>query len=182
MRYFLSNAAPRFSRVLLIESGSRSLFESLLPILYNSHTGIRADLVTCYAGSPAHFRDDLGAIYRVSDYPNPAARDRLYATLGSNQYDTVGIICSAEPIMTKWKWMLGWRVPGKIVVINENGDYFYFDRAHLNNIAQFVAFRAGLSGAGAVRTLSRVALFPFTLLYLLLFAATHHLRRKLRTL
>ena len=78
--------------------------------------------------------------------------------------------------------MLGWRVPGKIFILNENGDYFYFDRAHLNNIRHFVVFRAGLSGAGAVRTLTRMLLFPFTLLYLLLFAATYHLRRKLRTL
>ena len=182
MRYFLSNAAPRFSRVLLIESGSRSLFEKLLPVLYTSHPGIKIDLVTCYAGSPSHFRDDLGSVYRVTDYPNPDTRAGLYGSLKTNQYDTIGIICSAEPIMTKWKLMLGWRVPGKIVVHNENGDYFYFDRAHLNTICQFIVFRAGLSGAGAVRTLSRVALFPFTLLYLLLFAATYHFRRIIRTL
>jgi hypothetical protein len=182
MRYFLSKAAPRFSRVLLIESGSRSLFERLLPVLYNSNPGMRADLVTCFAGNPAQFREDLGNVYRVTDYPTPESRNRLYSSLKANQYDTIGIICAAEPIMTKWKWMLGYRVPGKIFVVNENGDYFYFDRANLNTIRHFVVFRAGLSGAGAVRTLTRVALFPFTLLYLLLFAATHHLRRKLRTL
>jgi hypothetical protein len=182
MRYFLSKAAPRFSRILLIESGSRSLLENLLPHLYASHPADRVDLVTCFAGSPHQFQPDRGAIYRVIDYPNPDTRKRLYSELTANQYDTLGMVCSAEPIMTKWKWMLGWRVPGKIFVINENGDYFYFDRAHLDTIRHFVVFRAGLSGAGAVRTVTRVALFPFTLLYLLLFAATHHLRRRLRTL
>ena len=44
----------------------------------------------------------------------------------------------------------------------------------------FALFRAGLAGAGAVRILARLAMFPFTLSYLLLYAATVHLRRKLR--
>jgi thiosulfate reductase cytochrome b subunit len=43
-----------------------------------------------------------------------------------------------------------------------------------------VLFRAGLAGAGAVRTLARFFLFPFTLLYLLLYATTVHFRRVLR--
>ena len=35
-------------------------------------------------------------------------------------------------------------------------------------------------GPGAVRTLTRLALFPFTLLFLLLYAAAVHLRRQCR--
>jgi hypothetical protein len=38
----------------------------------------------------------------------------------------------------------------------------------------------GRAGPGAVRTLTRLALFPFTLLYLLLCAAAAHLRRACR--
>ncbi len=37
MRYFLSRSVPPFSRVLLVESGSRDLFEELLSGLYNHH-------------------------------------------------------------------------------------------------------------------------------------------------
>ena len=181
MRGFLSKSVPPFSRVLLVESGRRDLFEDLLRGLYDVHPEMQADLVTCYAGVPEHFRTDLGAVYRVTDYRGGSARKRLYAELSANHYAITGIICSAEPIMTKWKWMLAARVPAKVFVLNENGDYFWLDRGHLSNIRHFILFRAGLTGAGAIRTVARLVLFPFTLLYLILYAATVHLRRILRT-
>ena len=168
--------------MLLVESGRRDLFEDLLRGLYDVHPGMQADLVTCYAGAPQHFRSDRGGVYRVTDYPNGRSRKKLYGLLGANRYTVVGIICSGEPIMTKWKWMLAARLPAKVFVLNENGDYFWLDRGHLANIRHFILFRAGLTGAGAVRTLARLALFPFTLLYLILYAFTVHIRRKLRTL
>ena len=182
MRYFVSKAVPPFARVLLVEGGSRQLLEDLLDGLYEVHPEMTADLVTCYAGTPQKYRSDRGTVYRVNDYPDPASRQRLYAELAANRYNITGIVCSAEPIMTKWKWMLAARLPAKVFILNENGDYFWLDRGHWSTLRHFVLFRAGLSGAGAVRTLMRLALFPFALLYLVLFAATVHLRRKLRTL
>ena len=181
MRYFLSKYVPPFSRVLLVESGRRQLMEDLLSGLYDVHPAMQADLLTCYGGVPDNFRTSRGAVYRVTDYPDPSSRKRLYAELDANRYPIVGIVCSAEPIMTKWKWMLAARIPGKVFILNENGDYFWLDRGHLGNIRHFILFRAGLTGAGAVRTLARLILFPFTLFYLILYAATVHLRRKLRT-
>jgi len=181
MRYFLSKSVPPFSRVLLVESGRRQLLEDLLSGLYNVHPNMQADLLTCYGGVPDNFQTARGEVYRVTDYPDGNSRKRLYAELGANRYPIVGIVCSAEPIMTKWKWMLAARLPAKVFILNENGDYFWLDRGHLSSIRHFVLFRAGLTGAGAVRTLARLLLFPFTLLYLILYAATVHLRRKLRT-
>jgi hypothetical protein len=90
------------------------------------------------------------------------------------------MICSAEPIMTKWKWMLAFRLPGKVFLLNENGDYFWMDRGHLDILTHFALFRLGLAGAGAVLTIGRIVLFPFSLLYLLAFAGMVHLRRKAR--
>jgi hypothetical protein len=168
--------------VLLVESGSRDLFEELLSGLYDHHPEMKADLVTCYAGVPKNFRTDLGAIYRVTDYHGGRLRASLYKELAGNRYAVVGIICSAEPIMTKWKWMLAVRLSGKVFVLNENGDYFWLDRGHFSSIRHFVLYRAGLTGTGAVRAVARLVLFPFTLLYLIFYAATVHLRRKLRTL
>ena len=182
MRYFLSTFAPAFSRLLLVESGSRHLYEHLLTRWYNSYPEMRADLVTCFAGVPSNFRMDRGDVYRVTNYPDAPARKRFYRQLASNRYTIVVILCSAEPIMTKWKWMLAARLPGKVLIVNENADYFWFDRGRLATIWHFLLFRAGLTGAGAIRTLARLVLFPFTLLYLMLYAATVHLRRKLRTL
>ena len=182
MRHFFTKSIPPFSRVLLVESGSRQLFENLLPVLYQNHPEMRCDVVTCYAGAPKAFREDQGAIYRVTDYRDGASRQNLYNELGRNRYAIVGIICSAESIMTKWKWVLAAKLPGKVMVVNENGDSFWLDRGHLAAIRYFVLFRAGLTGSGAVRTLARVVLFPFTLLYLIMYAITVHLRRTLRTL
>jgi hypothetical protein len=177
MRHFFTRSIPPFSRVLLIESGSRELFENLLPVLYRNYPEMTCDLVTCYAGAPKHFQADQGAVYRVTDYPDSRSRQRLYDELGRNRYAVLGIICSAEPIMTKWKWMLAARLPGKVFVVNENGDYFWLDHGHFAAIRYFILFRAGLTGSGAVRTLARVVLFPFSLLYLILYAVTVHLMR-----
>jgi hypothetical protein len=182
LRHFFSKAIPPFTRVLLVESGSRGLFENLLPVLYNAYPGMQADLLTCYAAVPENFRAEVGKVYRVTDYPDPSRRKILYRELAANKYNIVGIICSGEPIMTKWKWAIAARLPAKVFVLNENGDYLWIDRGHIGIIWHFMLFRAGLTGSGAVRTLARLVLFPFTLLYLILYALTVHFRRKLRTL
>ena len=82
--------------------------------------------------------------------------------------------------MTKWKWAIATRLPAKVFLVNENGDYFWLDRGHWRSIRSFVLFRAGLTGSSAVRTLARLLLFPFTLAYLLLYASTVHMRRAWR--
>ena len=62
------------------------------------------------------------------------------------------------PIMTKWKWVLVQpRLPAKVFVINENGDYFWLDRGHSRAILHFALFRAGLTGSGAARTIGTSA-------------------------
>jgi hypothetical protein len=182
MRHFFTKSIPPFSRVLLIESGSRGLIENLLPVLYRNYPEMKCDLVTCYAGEPKNFRADQGAVYRVADYRAGEARQRFYKELKANSYAVLGVVCSAEAIMTKWKWALAAQLPGKVFVLNENGDIFWLDHGHLAQIRYFILFRAGLTGSGAVRTLARVVLFPFTLLYLILYAAAVHFRRSLRTL
>ena len=164
-----------------MESGSRQLFEDLLPGLYGIYGDeMRLDLVTCYAGLPRSFRESQGTVYRTAEYSGADGRKRLYAQLRNQGYDVVGIICAAEPIMTKWKWMIAWKAPAKLFILNENGDYFWVDRGQWKTVRHFILYRAGLSGAGAVATLFRLAMFPLTLIYLLLFAATVHLRRKAR--
>ena len=181
MRRFLSNQIPSFHRVLLVESGSRQLLEDLLPGLYEIYgEEMQLDLVTCYAGLPKSFRESQGTIYRTAGHSGADGRKRLYALLRNQGYDVLGIICAAEPIMTKWKWMISWKVRAKLFILNENGDYFWVDSGNWKTVRHFVLFRAGLSGAGAVATLFRLAMFPLTLMYLLLFAATVHLQRKAR--
>jgi hypothetical protein len=181
VRYFLSKRIPDTDAILLVESGSRSLIERVVPSLRQTWGEEAAiDLVTCYSRLPAGIDEGRTRVYRVTDYRGREARRRLYGELEANRYGLLGIVCSGEPLMTKWKWALAARLPAKVFIINENGDYFWLDRGHLDPLRQFVILRAGLAGSGAVRTLARVFSFPFTLTYLLLYATAVHARRALR--
>ncbi len=173
MRYFFRRYTPPLRRALLVESGSRFVLEKFLAA---RDAGFAPDIVTCYAGTPKHFAGDT---FRVQDYTTPDKRSALLAELRANRYDVIGVLCTDEDIMTKWKWLLAARVPAKLFIVNENADWFWVDYAHLDLMWHFVSFRAGMSGAGAVTTPLRLLAFPFTLLYLTLFAARMHLRRKL---
>jgi hypothetical protein len=181
MRFLFSKQLPPFDRVALIESGSRHLLEDLLPGLYEIHgASMQLDLITCYAGAPKAFRPEQGKVFHITNHNGHANREQLVDALKERRYSITGMICSAEPIMTKWKWMLAFRLPGKVFLLNENGDYFWMDRGHLHVLAHFVLFRLGLVGAGAVLTIGRIVLFPFSFLYLLAYAGMVHLRRKAR--
>ena len=182
VRYFFTRRQPATSRILLVESGSRSLFEGLIAALRKTYgPRVPIDLVTCYPGLPEGFAPETTQVYRVTDYPTRSAQRQLLRELRNNSYSVTGIICSAEPIMSKWKWVLAARIPAKTFVLNENGDYFWLDYAHWSTIRHFALFRAGLAGPGAVRILAQWALFPLTLAYLLLYASILHARRALRS-
>ncbi|MCS7026828.1 MAG: hypothetical protein NZV14_18665 [Bryobacteraceae bacterium] len=180
MRLFFSKSLPNFERLLLVESGSRHLIENLLPglrALYGD--SLEVDLVTCFQGQPAGLTEG-SRIFRVWDYPDGKSRRKLLEQLRARQYTVGGILCSGEPVMTKWKWWLLWKVPAKFFVMNENGDYYWFDYSNWRTMLHFLLFRAGLTGADAVTTVKQVLLFPFTVLFLVCYAARAHLRRKVR--
>jgi hypothetical protein len=178
LRYFFRRHLPPSQRILLIESGSRHLIEGVLPNLRrNFGENVAIDLLTCYPGVPKGFD---GEVFRIGDYGGAAGRDRLLADLAPQDYRLAGMICAAEPIMTKWKWWLAARMKAKFFILNENGDYFWFDWGHRHMIAKFAAYRAGLTGSAAVPALARFLMFPLTLAYLILYACTVHLRRHLQ--
>ena len=175
LRRFLSKSVPKLNHVVLVESGDREIFEKLLPSLYEASP--KVDLVTCFAGPPRNFDAARGCIYNIAEYQGREGRKRLYAELWEKHYSAVGIICADQPIMTRWKWVVAAQLPGKLFIVNENVDYFWVDRGNWRIVRKFALFRAGLSGADAVRTLTQLAAFPFTFLYLLLYAGWVHARR-----
>ncbi len=180
MRYFLTRREPPQTRILLIESGSRSLLERIHPHLRSVYgPEIAIDVVTCYGGQPEGFGPDT-VVYRVTDYGSPEGRRNLVRLLRSREYSLAGMICSGEPIMTKWKWLLALRIPAKFFVLNENADYFWIHRSQSAIMRQFLLVRLGLSGAGAIRTIGRLLVFPFSVLFLLLYAFAAHSGRILR--
>jgi len=165
--------------MLVVESGARALLDGFLPSLTQLYGDqLTVDVVTCFPGEPQGFQPHKAKIYRVTDYPDGEARRKLFQELRDNGYDVIGIVCSAQPIMTKWKWALAFRVLAKLFILNENGDWFWFDYSNWRIILHFIAFRAGLTGADAILTPLRLLVFPFTFAYLLLYAVWVHLRRK----
>ncbi len=179
LRYFFSRRVPHPRRVLLIESGSRGVIERLLPLLPGAFGNVEIDLVTCYVDQPAGF---TGRVFNVNEYGGPAGRDRLLADLAARDHQLTGLLCTAEPIMTKWKWWLAWKLPVKVFIINENADFFWCDWSHFNVVWNFALERAGLTGAAAVPALARLLFLPVTVSFLLAYAGTVHLKRKIRLL
>lgn len=178
MRFFrLSHPAP--SRVVLVESGSRHLLEGAIAYFRRCYgDGVPFDLVTCYAGLPPGLTPESSSVYPVHKFRGREGRRRLYKILRAGNPSALVMICSGEPILSKWKWALALNLPVKVLVINENGDFFWLDRSNWSILRRFVLTRAGLTGSGAVRTLGQVLLFPFTLLFLVFYAIFIHLRRK----
>ncbi len=180
MRYFLSAKHPKPAAVLLVESGSRELVERLIPGLHGIWGPVPIDLVTCFPAMPRGLDPETARVYRADEYRGLENRLGLVRALSRNGYTQLGILCSGEPILAKWKWILALALPAKVFVVNENGDYFWVDRKHAGTIFRFAFVRSGLAGAGAVRTLARLFTFPFALAYLLLYAGVVHARRGLR--
>jgi hypothetical protein len=175
LRYFWDvNTFPEKSRILLVESGSRELLEKAIPTVrtfWDSRTP-PIDLLTCYSGVPEGIGDD-GQIYRVADYPGPE-RKKLLRELKGRGYAVMGIVCSDELILNKWKWLIAMSVPAKLLVINESGDCFWCDRSNWSAIRQFVASRSGMTGATVLRSVLQTAVLPVTFLWLAFFAAGAH--------
>ena len=162
-----------------MESGSRKVSQRLLAVLSDTWPEIEIDVVTCYPGEPEGLQ---GRVYRVTDYKGPAQRKRLYRDLAARQYGLTGILCTADPIMTKWKWVLAARLRSKIFVVNENADFFWLDRGHWRNALRMAQTRTGITGTAGIPALAQWLFFPVTLAYLLLFAGAVHIKRKVRML
>ncbi len=179
MRY-LTARCPDIRHVVLVESGSRTVLEAAIPKLRGSFgPGVGLDLVTCYPGGPAGLAP-ASRIWRTQDYAAGARRGEILRELKATGATVLAIVCSGDPIMTRWKWWLAWKLPMKVLLINENGDSFWLDRVHLRTLRHMVLLRLGLSGTLAGRTVARVAALPFVFVYLLLYATVVHARRALR--
>lgn len=176
MRYFLRRRIPQPSRILFVESGSRRITDIAIPRLGAQFgAGVPVDLVTCFADAPR----GVSQVYNVNGYHGRERRFALLRELRAHGYAVAAIVCSDEPMLNKWKWVLAAGLPAKILVVNENGDYFCLDLGHWPHIRRFLKHRAGVADAGIVRAFARIIVFPFAFSYLLLYAAAVHFRRAL---
>jgi hypothetical protein len=174
---FLRPTTPEFRRILLIESGSRAVAERWLTWLGKTHPNALCDILTCYLGVPGNH--DFGErVFRTSAFPTAALRTALMTELRRQRHDVIVALCTNEDIMTRWKWYAVWKVGVPTLLLNENGDWVEFHRREAKTLLRFLAYRLGLSGAGALTQPLRLLAFPFVILYLAMFAAYIHVRRK----
>jgi hypothetical protein len=177
LRRFWSLATPPLRRVLLIESGSREYAENWLRWLYTENANACVDLLTCFDGQPACLHN--GAVFRTQDYVDKPSRRALIDEFRRNRYDVIAVMCTGEPVMTKWKWYIAAAVPAKILIVNENADWFWLHRDQWSTVWKFASARLGLTGAGAARAPMQLVALPFSLTYCIAATLYFHLRRRL---
>jgi len=151
LRYFLNRPADSRNAILLVESGSRGLLEKIVPSLRQTWGSGRPHRPGhLLFQPPARLSPETHARPIASaDYRGRHGRHRLTGNSPGTAIPCLGIVCSEEPVMTKWKWVLALRIPAKVFIVNENGDYFWFDRQHLGVIRHFVALRLRPGGRGS---------------------------------
>lgn len=176
MKLVFRSGGVAMDRLLLVESGSRTVAEKFLGHVYELHPAERVDVLTCYSGEPANFDGARGQV--ISIHTAQRHRMELISSLAGNGYNVVAILCSNEAIMTPWKWAVSARLPAKLLIVNENADYFWFDTGHVSNLGALIRDRWGI-GIN-LQLVSQVMVSPFVYLYLLANAAWVHARRALR--
>jgi hypothetical protein len=180
VKWFLTRRVPPVTRVLLIESGPRDLCQRLIPRLRTAlGASVPIDVLTCLPDNPEGLGDDAIA-WRTLDAASASERWALLRTLRGERHPVVAMLCADDAIMGPWRFALLLMLRAKFLIVNENADFFWLDRGNAGTTLKFLLTRMGLRDPFAARTLARLAVFPFTLAYLLLFAARVHIRRALR--
>jgi len=182
MRYLLGNF-PGAEDVLLIESGSPDVSLRVVEKIRKLFPGARYHLLTCWPETTAqHHSAGYQSIFRTSDFPTAMEKVRLLFSLARRGWRVLAILCTGEPLLWRWKLLALLIFPSKVLVANENADFFWLDWAHRRNLRQFLAVRWGVNRDEIAATVLRALLFPFTLLFLLLTAFYLYTRRWRRLL
>ena len=141
--------------------------------------GARLELCTCFSGLPAA---EFDRVWRVTEAPSLGAKWSMARAIAGSRPPVAAMLFSGEPILFYWKAALLLLLPSKILLINENGDFFWLDRPNLPTLRQFVGARLGMNGEGMLRGVCRVVSFPFVLAFLMLAGAFTYLMRWTRLL
>ena len=152
MRYFLSRRIPPTDSILLVESGSRSLVEK-------ADSRPAGDLGRRHPHRPGHLLLQTPAGIPAGDYPRlprhrlprqSRAPEALPRTRAEPLFADGHRLLRRAPDdqVEVGRWPCAFRA--KIFIINENGDYFWLDRGHLDPLRAICAFalRSGRRGGG----------------------------------
>ncbi len=164
MRYFFRSRIPEPHRVLLVESGSRWILEKAYARMRAIFPQARFDLCTCFPGAPAP--GGFERVFRVTEAPGLVSKWRLALAMRRSRPPIAALLFTREEILLRWKVLLLFLLPSKLLVVNENGDFFWLDWSNREVLRQFLGARAGLDGLELFRAAVRVLLWPFVFLFL----------------
>ena len=179
MRYFLTRRTPPVTRILLIESGSRELGEQAVVCLRKAFgAGVPIDALGCRRAPLM----GVECYADVAEARTPSERLAILRKIRRGGYSVAGVLSSGDSTMALWKMAAIFAVPAKFLVLNENVDFFWIDRAHWPNAVALLQQRSGLGGESTVRALAWFAALPLAVLYLLSYATWVHVARVFRLL
>ena len=183
MRWVLSRRIPPITKLLLVESGPRAIAEKAIirfRELYGEELPI--DLLTCLPSDPPSLTANgvPSEVFRVIHCHDRKTRWRMLRRIRAKRHPVTAIICADSPILGPWKMAALALFPSKFLIINENADFFWLDRAHRGAVKQFLLHRTGLLEGSAPHKVAAILLFPFAFAYLLAYALVVHAVRLAR--
>jgi len=186
MKYFFRRKFPGADDVLLIESGSPEVARRALVRIRALFPNARYHLLTCWPETTQECRFAPAGLYwsvfRAADYPTGWGKLRLLLSLARRKWRVLAILCTGEPVLWRWKMLALALFPSKVLIVNENADFFWVDWAHRRHVRQFLAIRWGVNRDEITATALRALVFPLTLLFLILTALYLYARRWRRLL
>lgn len=180
MRYFFRSRIPHATQVLLIESGSRWVLEKAYARMRSIFTEARFDLCTCFPETPSP--GGFERVFRVTEAQDTAAKLKMLWAMLRSRPPVAALLCTREAILFPWKIALALLLPSKLVVVNENGDFFWLDWSNHAVLRQFLGARLGVDGSEVLRAAGRVLFFPAVLAFLAVYALAAYAGRWARLL
>jgi hypothetical protein len=181
VRGVLSSREGSFDQIFIVESCPRELTNRFLQHIYGVQRSRRADLLTCYVDAPAEFDPARGKILSVHEPEIAQNRRRFIAGLNTSPYTLVVVFCAGSPVLQKWKWAITLCTRAKVLIVNEDGDFFFLDWANRRQAYRLFLQRiSGRRGRVNFRTWTEALLVPFTLAFLISYAAVAEIRRLAR--
>ena len=180
MRYFFRSRIPEPRTVLLVESGSRSVMEKAYARMTPIFSQARFELCTCFPGVPAP--GGFERVYRVTEATDAASKWNMLLAMRRSRPPVAALLFTTDPILFRWKLLLMLLLPSKLLVVNENADFFWLDWSNRDLIRRFLGARLDVEGAELLRAAFRLLLFPFAFTFLACYALFAYLGRWLRLL
>jgi hypothetical protein len=185
MRY-LFGSFPGGDDVFLIESGSPNVSLRVVDKVRKIFPKARYHLLTCWPETVHDPRSQPAgpyhSLFRAADYPTTLDKLRLLLSLARRRWRVLVILCTGEQVLWRWKMLALAIFPSKVLIANENADFFWLDWAHRRNLRQFIAVRGGVNRDEIAATILRAMVLPFTFVFLLLTALYLYSRRWRRLL